>query len=176
MPCIYVLCINDNKHQTQWILLLSRMHLQANYAPPVIPPIAHEACRHPDHTRDVYSSTIVTCKTSTSTRTCPFHTQPRRRTAPSVAASSTTSALRRDSNSEKLENWKKYENQQLRIRDSPPNRNMITNAAHTSPRLLHPQPQRLKLSSQHGRCVMEYVLHRLPGSYASSTPVFRRPP
>ena len=45
----------------------SPMHLQANHAPPVTPPIAHETCRNPDHTHSVYFSTTATRQTAMST-------------------------------------------------------------------------------------------------------------
>ena len=46
------------------------------HAPRVTPPIAHATCRKTDHTRNVYSSTIATSKTSASTpnKLCPYTT------------------------------------------------------------------------------------------------------
>ena len=70
-------------------------------APSVTPPIAHATCRNPEHTWNVYFSTTVTRKSEASTpdMLCPHSPGDE---PPAVAASAgATSALRKNSKSEK---------------------------------------------------------------------------
>ena len=113
----------------------SRMHLQANHAPRVTPPIAHASCRNPEHTRDVYSSTIAT--------------PVKRKHRPRICCPHTTSAMNRQlwlrqvlpAPGAEIPSQKR--NSKFNISIKPeisnskfgiPNHNMITNAAHTAAR------------------------------------------
>ena len=120
--------------------------------------------RKTDHTRNVYSSTIATSKTTASTpdKLCPHTALAINR---QLWLRQALSALNAETPSQKNG---KTENQQLRILNPSPNHYIGSQTQpiplHERTLLLRLQPQRLELFMQQGRCFMEYARHRLPGA------------
>ena len=146
-------------------------HLQANHAPRVTPPI-NCACNLPKprlHKKCVFQHKSHPCKTQASTTdmVCPHTASAMNRqlwlrqvlSAPGAEISS----------QKKTRNSTFRPNQKSAVQNSgpPPNHNMIKTQPkplYVSPILVHLQPQRLELFSQHGRRAIEHARHRPPGA------------
>ena len=145
------------------------MHLQANHAPRVTPPIAHATCRKPrPHKDSVFQHNSHPCKTEESTpdMLCP-HTASAMNSQ--LWLRQVLSAPCAKIPSKKNSNFKLSINRKSAIQNSgsPANQNMIKTQPmplYESPILIHLQPQRLELFSQHGRRAIKHARHRIPGA------------
>ena len=143
----------------------SPINLQTNHAPRVTPPIAHAACRIPDHTWNVDFTTVT--RTINPGHALPTHSlgdEP-----PAVAASGATSALCKNSSQRSRKSKFKQNRKPATQNPGPPSKPQYDKKTqpiplYKPPLLIGLQPQRLELFSLHGRRAIKHAGHRLPGA------------